>query len=282
MTKFTTPNSSIDVKSSYYDLTVSEYRSILARINETEFVFSVLTGLPIEEVSLYDLSDISPFISFLSEEDPEELEEVDFIEVQAKRKTLVDTSNVYSKQYEQIYFDDTYTKTITDISIREKTWGQKICASNLMTGQIVEEETKTITDVNLDLVQLVAVYVQPIVDGVEFDPEQLFGISEQLDSMPVQTVYPFGIHLKNQLTKILDIETKRLQPTITHDQRKAGIEIFDELGIFNTIDMIAGGNVLNYDPVLKIDYGTIFNKLLLTNKSVIFERNLAEVMKPKV
>ena len=282
MTKFTTPSDSIDVKSSYYDLTVSDYRSILSRIKETDFVFSVLTGLPIEEVKRFDLSQVVPFFDFLSEEDPEQLDEVDFIEVEIKRRTLVDTSNVYSKQYEQIYFDDTYTETITDISIREKTWGQKICASNLMTEQIVEEETKTIKDINLDLVQLVAVYIQPIVDGVEFDPEQLVQIMHTLDNLSVANVYPFGIHLKNQLTKILDIETKRLQPTITNDQRKAGIETFDELGLFNTIDMIAGGNVLNLDPVLKIDYGTVYNKLLLTNKSVIFERKLAEVMKPKV
>lgn len=236
MIKFKTTYGTIDIPTSYHELKISDYVQIVERSEELVFVFSLLTGLTEQQVQTLDLSSVVPFIDFLKDS-ANDLEPLDFIEVEGVQ--------------------------ITNISIREKTWAQKIAA----------------TDAINDLVQLVAVYVTPILNGEKFNPDQLTSTVEKLNEMSVFDVYSFGLDLREQLLSILDIESKRLQSEITPEQHKAGIAEFDVLGVFNTIDMIAGGDVLKYDAVLELDYGTIFNKLLHSNISSKFEKRLNDIMR---
>lgn len=154
---------------------------------------------------------------------------------------------------------------ITGIDIRSKTWGQKIAACEDLT----------------DICRILAVYLQPILSGNKFNPDQVEDIVKQLEQMNVAEVYPFGLFLQKQLIDALKIEQKMLQPDITPEQLRAGISEFDKLGVFNTIDMIAQGKPWKYDKVLALDYGTIFNKLLHSNISTKFEKRLSAIYAAK-
>ena len=249
MIEFSTPNKTIQVKSSYFDLTCSEYAQILEKSEDAVFVFSILTGIPIDELITYDLTNVVDFVSFIIDEPARKLEPLDFITIDG-----VDH---------------------TDIDIFEDTWARKITADELIRVSKIEGQPDQY--MVADLVQLVAIYTTP--QGKRFSEFKVEATRKILEQMPVAEVYPFGLHLEQQLIRINEIERKRLKPDHTAEQLKAGIQMFNEIGVFCTIDMIAQGNLLNHDKVLNLPFSLIFNKLLLSNISSKFDRRLNEVLK---
>ena len=255
MINFNTPEGSIQVKSSYYDLTVGEYHLILDNIKDHEFILSVLTGIDRSVINSYDFSQVADVVDFLSE-DPNEFYPLEFLTVKGK--------------------------TISNINIRSKSWAQKIASENLVRVMPPEKPEEEGSMFVADLVELVAIYIQPkFRKKKDFNPDKLEKVKKLIHELPAAEVYPFGIHLQNQLIDIKKLEAKMLKAEHTAEQKQAGINEFDKLGIFNTIDMLAQGDPLKYDDVLKIDYGTIFNKLLLLNISVKFDKRLSKILRDK-
>jgi len=249
MIEFSTPHKTIQVKSSYFDLTCSEYSQILEQSDNPVFVFSILTGIPIDELIAHDLTSVADFVSFLIDEPARKLEPLDFITIDG-----VDH---------------------TDIDIFEDIWARKITADELIRPSKIKGQPDQY--MVLDLVQLVAIYTTP--QGKRFDEKKIEATRKILDSMPVAEVYPFGLHLEQQLLKINAVERKRLNLDHTPEEIKAGINRFNEVGIFCTIDMIAQGNLLKHDKVLNLPFSLVFNKLLLSNIKTKFDRRLNEVLK---
>jgi hypothetical protein len=217
--------------------------------DDTVFVFSILTGIPIDELIAHDLTNVVDFVSFIIEEPTRKLEPLDFITIEG-----VDH---------------------TEIDIFEDTWARKITADELIRVSKIEGQPDQY--MVPDLVQLVAIYTTP--QGKRFNEKKIKATRKILEQMPVAEVYPFGLHLEQQLIRINEIERKHLKPDHTAEQIKAGIHHFNEVGIFCTIDMIAQGNLLKHDKVLNLPFSLIFNKLLLSNISSRFERRLNEVLK---
>src|SRR5690606_11900479 len=94
-------------------------------------------------------------------------------------------------------------------------------------------------------------------------------INTVLGEMQVDEVYPALRFLLNQVDEIVELE-KLLDHKPTNEQVRAGIKNFNVLGDFNTIDMLADGDPLKYDSILKLPYNTIFNKLYKNKISSTF------------
>jgi hypothetical protein len=212
-------------------------------------VFSILTGISIDELITHDLTNVVDFVSFIIDEPARELEPLDFITIES-----VDH---------------------TEIDIFEDTWSRKITADELI--RVSKSEGQLDQYTVSDLVQLVAIYTTP--QEKRFDDKRIKATIKILEQMPVAEVYPFGLHLEQQLIRINEIERKHLKPDHTPEQIKAGIQMFNEVGIFCTIDMIAQGDLLKHNKVLNLPFSLVFNKLLLSNISSRFDRRLNEVLK---
>ena len=250
MINFNTPTGDISVKSSYFDLTCQEYDQITANPKDFIFVFSVLTGIPEENLICYDLSKVVDFISFL-QESPRNLEPLDFITINGN-----------------IFFQ---------IEIFEQTWAKKITADELVRVIEPSEEGQPEEFIISDLVELVAIYTTK--QKKKFNESKIQETRKTLDKMPVSEVYPFGLFLQKQLIDIKKAERLSLKPQYTPEQIQAGIHQFNKLGVFNTIDMIMKEYSFDYDKAVRQPYSFVFNKLVLSNISATFEKRLSKILR---
>lgn len=103
---------------------------------------------------------------------------------------------------------------------------------------------------------------------------------EQLDVDQIMLYDTIAISndLYKQLEAVDKLEVKHLVVHPTDEQRKAGIGAFRQFGITNTIDSLAGGDVLKYDEVLKLDYNTVFVKLKRSKVEAEFQRKYSKIM----
>jgi hypothetical protein len=96
-----------------------------------------------------------------------------------------------------------------------------------------------------------------------------------------EVVFQAYCYLLNRLTKIIERDNERLKSEITIEQKMAGIDSFNELGDFNTIDMIAEKYNYTHEQVEQLPYNLIFLILLKQNISTKFEKNYSEIIKDK-
>jgi hypothetical protein len=96
-----------------------------------------------------------------------------------------------------------------------------------------------------------------------------------------EVVFQSYCYLLNRLTKIIERDNERLKSDITIEQKMAGIDSFNELGDFNTIDMIAEKYNYTHEQVEQLPYNLIFLILLKQNISTKFEKNYSEIIKDK-
>jgi hypothetical protein len=82
-----------------------------------------------------------------------------------------------------------------------------------------------------------------------------------------------------QLKSIIERDNGRLKSDITIEQKQAGIDMFNELGDFNTIDMIAEKYSYSHSEVEQLSYNLIFLILLKSNISAKFESNYTKLMR---
>jgi len=96
-----------------------------------------------------------------------------------------------------------------------------------------------------------------------------------------EVVFQSYCYLLNRLVKIIERDNERLKSEITIEQKMAGIDSFNELGDFNTIDMIAEKYSYTHEQVEQLPYNLIFLILLKQNISTKFEKNYSEIIKDK-
>lgn len=149
------------------------------------------------------------------------------------------------------------------VDIRKETFGQKVLAQDKLT---------------IDNKEMIPAYLLSI---YEYNYEELEESLSEVLKMSFKTVYNRGMNYLNQLSKILEAEAIHLKSTPSSEQKRAGIDMFDEFGVMNTIDSLAGGNVLNYEKILKIDYNTIFIKQKMLKFANQFQENYTKIMSKK-
>lgn len=81
--------------------------------------------------------------------------------------------------------------------------------------------------------------------------------------------------------EVVKNETGELQLDYDSDHVLAGIKRFEKYGINNTIDALAGGDMLKWEEVLLMPYGVVFMKLRMNKEKVLFQRNLRKVLENK-
>ena len=231
-----------NLKTSFLDLTFEEYKIIMGQ-NSTEFEqIHALTGLNEMEASVLNLESLSEFIGFLKENPFETIDE---------SNTLLIGESV----------------VVLPSDIGEKSWGQKIISTEALKES--------------DPLSILAPYVQPILTGQPFDLETIKETEDQLSRIPMEDLFSGVNYIKNQLISLLERESTLLKSEVSFEQKRAGIDMFNQLGEFNSIDLIAQGKVWKYKEVLEIDYNTILNKLFKLNLTSKFEKNYSEILKEK-
>lgn len=101
------------------------------------------------------------------------------------------------------------------------------------------------------------------------------------DELTLYDALTISNDLYSQLSKINELEAVKLRHVPTSEQRRAGIEKFDQFGIMNVVDSLAGGDILKYEQVLKIDYNTVFMKMLRSKVESDFQRRYSKIMNGK-
>ena len=94
-------------------------------------------------------------------------------------------------------------------------------------------------------------------------------------------VFQAYCYLLNRLIKIIERDNERLKSEVTIEQKMAGIDSFNELGDFNTIDMIAEKYNYTHEQVEQLPYNLIFLILLKQNISSKFESNYSKIIQDK-
>ncbi len=147
--------------------------------------------------------------------------------------------------------------------IREETFGQKVVLQQEMTKQSQERLIGT----------SVAVY--------QYNYHNLDESFLEVTKRPFSEVYLLGLNYLKQFAEICKSEQEHLKSTTSSEQNRAGIKMFDEFGIMNTVDSLAQGNILNYEKILEIDYNTVFIKLKMIKFANIYKENYSKIMSKK-
>ena len=137
------------------------------------------------------------------------------------------------------------------VDIRLDEWGKKIELQ-----QLVEKNKDNLLPF---LKNIVKIYVQNDNDNIVY-------------------VYKMAFNLLDQLKQTLEIESEQLHVRPTSEQINAGLDMFDEFGVMNTIKAVALGNILNFDNVLKIKYNVVFLFLKMSKTETIYQENYRKLL----
>jgi len=97
----------------------------------------------------------------------------------------------------------------------------------------------------------------------------------------VELIYSIANNLIAQINGLIERDATHLKSDTTHEQKLAGIDTFNELGEFNTIDMIARNYNYKHLEVESLSYNLIFLILFKQNIQNRFEKNYNEIMQSK-
>ena len=239
MIKFKTKIGDFNLATSYSDITCREYKQMRDNPEDHIAIVKILTGLTEDKIVFLDLDEIAQYLEFLKVPALDSLEEDCFI--------------------------DYGTMKILPEKISQCTYGQKIVATKYL--------------LNNDIEGIVATYLEPIIFETKFDSSKVEQIKESLLGMNVSSVYSVGVYLINQLKEIVEREAELLKSEVTEQQKRAGIESFNVLGEFNTIDMIAKDYKYTHKEVEELEYDLIFLILYKNKLTSNFEKNYSEIIK---
>ena len=77
-----------------------------------------------------------------------------------------------------------------------------------------------------------------------------------------QKKFLFLLWVKDQMVKISEMEQTYLHNPPDPKLLAAGLRNLDPLGTINTVDLLAGGDILKWEAIRQLPYSEVFNKLL--------------------
>jgi len=95
----------------------------------------------------------------------------------------------------------------------------------------------------------------------------------------IEDVYGAYLYIMDSLNAIIKRDNNALESKVTHEQKQAGIDMFNDLGDFNTIDLIARDYNYTHREVELLAYNLVFLILYRINISNRFEKNYSEIIK---
>ncbi|NQY41961.1 MAG: hypothetical protein HRT87_01240 [Legionellales bacterium] len=119
--------------------------------------------------------------------------------------------------------------------------------------------------------------------NVSFFPEliDIYQPNVDFNSVGVLDVYATGLGYCNQMNDIVQKESDTLSVQPTVEQVNAGIDIYTKFGVMNTIRALSGGDILNYDKVLALEYNVVYITLLMNKADSVFQENYRKVVSRK-
>ena len=90
------------------------------------------------------------------------------------------------------------------------------------------------------------------------------------------------IWIKDEMEAIGNLEKEYLSSPPDADLINAGIRELDELGEFNTIDTLAGGDILKHEQIKALPYHYVFDKLRKQTLENKIAKNLAKIQQQKM
>jgi len=172
---------------------------------------------------------------------------------------------------EEILVGKKKIKLVKDI--REKTFGQKIYF-----GEIVKQRETSLIPL---LTEIVSIYTQPYFDDSKFDMDKAEELIPLLEDVFFVDLYSTAISYLDQLKKILDDEAATLTAKPDQDQITAGVDMFQQFGVMNTVKALANNDVTKYAEVLEIEYNTVFVHMRMNKVQNDFNDNYSKVLEQK-
>lgn len=153
-----------------------------------------------------------------------------------------------------------------DFSIKKHTYGQKLIAQTLKPDEMP---------------MIIAIYFQPIVDQCPFDYDKALLHLQNVDNLLMCDVFSISKFIISQVNAALKTESIELAFNPSSEQVRAGIDMFNQFGSMNTLDALAGGDILKYEQILLLPYNSVFLKLKMLNVQSKFKRNYEKIIKEK-
>lgn len=154
--------------------------------------------------------------------------------------------------------------------IREKTFGQKIYFHEIIKGN-----TEGFESILLDVV---AIYSQPLIDEADFDINRIEPIKQLLKDVFFVDLYSTAIAYISQLKEIIEDEAKTLSSEPDNNQILAGVKNFERFGVMNTIKALANNDVTKYAEIERLEYNTVFVHMQMNKVQNDFNDNYRKVL----
>lgn len=240
------------IPTSWEEITYGQYKDMQGVRDEAK-ILSILCNMPVDLVERLGndtITRLSILLSFLQE--PIKVEGLE----PKEELTALDGSKI---------------RLIKDI--KEKSFGQKIYLHEL-----VKENEENIVNA---LTDIVLVYSQEQITGKDFDIGKINDLKNSFDNIFLVDLYSTAMYYIEQLKVVLESERNVLHKEPTREQKLAGIDMFSDFGVMNTIKALAGGDILKYDAVTKLEYNVVFTHMVMNKVQSDFEENYRAVMKRK-
>jgi len=238
------------IPTSWDEITYKQYKDIQGVTDEATLL-SIICNMPIEIVNTLSnnsIAKLSILLSFLSEP--------------------IETEGLTPNEY-LTTLDGFKISLVKDI--KEKSFGQKIYLH-----QIVQENEENIVDA---LVDIVLIYAQEQITGKDFDINKINELKNSFDNIFLVDLYSTAFSYIEQLKAVLEAEKNVLHKEPTREQKLAGIDMFSDFGVMNTVKALAGGDILKYDAVTKLEYNVVFTHMVMNKVQSDFEDNYRSVLK---
>ena len=105
---------------------------------------------------------------------------------------------------------------------------------------------------------------------------------QEIDEQEHNDLLACLIWIKDELEAIGNLEKEYLYNPPDADLINAGIRELDELGEFNTIDNLAGGDILKHEQIKALPYHFVFDKLRKQTLENKISKNLAKIQQQKM
>lgn len=231
------------------ELNYQQFMDVDAAEGQNETV-SALTGIPIEIIEAVEQEQLNKVLLLLQ-----------FVQIKFKVDSF--------ERPDSLVIDGKKIPYVADIC--EKTFGQKIYFQEIMKANI--------GNLYSILPDVVAIYAQPYVDENEFDINRIEHIKDLLKDVFFVDLYSTAIGYINQLKLVLENEAKTLTTKPDENQIMAGVEMFQQFGIMNTIKALANNDITKYAEIEKLEYNTVFVHMRMNKVQNDFNENYRKVLK---
>ena len=112
--------------------------------------------------------------------------------------------------------------------------------------------------------------------------KMVFGIKNEVQmQFKIVEYFPAVNFIVNGLDKIIELEVKRLTSQPKEELIMAGVEKMQVYGDLNTIDQLAGGDMLKWNEIEKMPWQYVFTKLCMEKDRADIQESYSEIIRLK-